>query len=86
MWPYPPILQSGTINILQAPNLGFLSQIMSDLDQTFRIGTLATTNIIFDFKCDPILQVSSQEPSKSSKHTTYAFSAKSCLILVKISG
>ena len=32
----------------KAPNLGFLSQIISNLDQMFGIGPLATTNIIFD--------------------------------------
>ena len=46
--PNPSSLQSGTLNILQAPYLCFVSQIMSDLDNTFRIGPLATTNIIFD--------------------------------------
>ena len=84
--PHPSSLQSGTFNILQAPNLYFLSQIMSDLDETFRICPLATTNLICDVKVDHILQVSSQEPSTSSKSTTYAFSAKSCLILIKLSG
>merc|ERR1712239_71295 len=33
------------LNVLQAPNLCFINQIMSNLDQTFRIGPLATTNI-----------------------------------------
>ena len=47
-WPHPSSLQSGTLNILQAPILGFLSQIMTNLDQTFRICPLATTNIIFE--------------------------------------
>ena len=41
------------------PNLGFLSQIRSNLDQTFRIGPLATTNIIFDVQLDQILHVQS---------------------------
>ena len=45
----------GTLNFLQAPSLCFLSQIMSDLDQTVRIGPLATTNIIFDVQFYPIL-------------------------------
>ena len=67
MWPHSPCLQSGTLKVLQAPNFGFLSQIMSDLDQIFRIGPLATTIIIFDVQLDPILQVSSQEWSTSSK-------------------
>ena len=65
--PRPPSLQSGTLDVLQAPNLGFLSQIMSNLDQTFRIGPLATTNIIFVVWLYPILHVSSQEPSTSFK-------------------
>ena len=86
MWPHPPSLQSGTFNVLQAPNFYFLIQIMSDLDQTFRIGPLAITNLIFDAKDDLILQVSSQEPSTSSKPPTYAFLAKSCPILIRISG
>ncbi len=67
MRPHPLSLQSGTFNVLQAPNLAFLNQIMSDLDQTFRIGPLATTNIIGDVQLDPILQLSSQEPSTSFK-------------------
>ena len=32
-WPHPPSLQSGTLNVLQAPNLCFLSQIMLDFHQ-----------------------------------------------------
>ena len=85
-WPHPSSLQSGTLNVLQVPNLCFLSQIMSDLDQTFRRGPLATTNLIYDVKDDPILQVSSQEPSTSSKPPTYTFLAKSCPIMIKLSG
>ncbi len=84
-WPHPSILQSGTFNILQAPNLYFLSKIMSDLDQIFRKGPLATTNLIYDVKDDPFLQVSIQEPSTSSKPPTYAFSAKSWRIFTKLS-
>ena len=45
----------------------FFSQIMFDLDKSFRIGPLATTNIVFNVKLDPILQISSQEQSTSSK-------------------
>ena len=56
-WCHPTSLQSGTLNVLKVPNLGFISQIMSNLDQTFRIGPLATTNLIYDAKDDPILQV-----------------------------
>ena len=40
---------------------------MTNLDQTFRICPLSTTNIIFYVQLDPILQVSSQEPSTSFK-------------------
>merc|ERR1712082_71064 len=42
--------------------------------------------MIYDVKCDPILQVSSQEPPTSSKPPTFAFSAKSSMILIKLSG
>ena len=66
-WSHPPSLQSGTFNVLQAPNLGFISQIMFDLGQTFRIGPLPSTIIIFEVELYPILQVSSQEPSTSFK-------------------
>ena len=57
----------------KSPSCTFFSQIMSDLDQTFKIGPLATNDFIFyfqlddDVKDDPILQVSSQEHSTSSK-------------------
>ena len=46
---HPPSLQSGTLNVLQAPNLGFIRQIMSNIDQTFRIGPSAITNISLMF-------------------------------------
>ncbi len=42
--------------------------------------------MIYDVKCDDILQVSNQEPSTSSKPPILAFSAKSCRILIKLSG
>ena len=45
----------------------FLNIIMSDLLQTFRISSISPTNMIYYVKDDPILQVSSQELSKSSK-------------------
>ena len=35
-WSHPPSLQSGTLNILQAPNLGFFSQIISYFDKNFQ--------------------------------------------------
>ena len=82
IWPHPPSLQSGTPNVLQA----FLGQIMYDLDKTFGISSWPSINMIYDVKCDPILQVSNQEPSMSSKPPTQAFSAKSCSILIKLSG
>ena len=41
---------------------------MSDLDQTFRIGPLATPNFTFNVKLNTILQLSSQEQSTSSIH------------------
>ena len=52
---------------LQIPNLSFLCQIMSDLYQTFRIGPLVITHIIFNVQLHTILQISCQEPSTSSK-------------------
>ena len=55
-----------SLNVLQTPHLGFLSQIMSDLNQTFRISSQSSINMIHDDKDDPILQVSNQEPSMSS--------------------
>ena len=55
MWPHSPSLQSGTLNVLKAPNWGFFNQSLSDLDQSFSIGPLAITNIIFgvQFKITP---------------------------------
>ena len=83
--------QTSRIDPLATTNLiydvkDFLVQIISDLDQTSRIDPLATPNLTYDVKDDPILQVLSQEPSTSSKPPTYAFSVKSCLILIKPSG
>ena len=74
-----PFFKSSVRNLQHppSPHLHFLSQIMSDIDQTIRICPLATTNMNYYVNEDPILQVSSQEPSTSSKPTTYAFSAKS---------
>ena len=46
------------------------SQIMSDLHQTFRISSQSSINMIYDIKDDPILHVSNQEPSLSSKPPT----------------
>ena len=40
--------------------------------------------MIYDVKCEPILQVSNEEPSMSSKTPTQDFSAKSCPILMKL--
>jgi len=69
-----------------SPTFSFHSQIMSDLDKNFRISPISAINMIYDVKDDPILQVSNQEPSTSSKSPTYPFSAKSCLIFIKLSG
>ncbi len=65
-WPHPSSLQSGTLNVLQAPNLFFLSQIMTNLDQTFRICPLATTNIIFDvqLKITPSFKSPARNPQR----------------------
>ena len=41
--------------VILAHNLGFLSQIVSNLDKTFGIFSLATTNIIFYVQLDAIL-------------------------------
>ena len=49
-WPHPSSPQSGTLNVLEVLNLGFLSQIRSNNDETFRIGPLATPSIIVDVK------------------------------------
>ena len=40
---------------------------MLDLHQSFRLPLTSTTKMIYDVKDDPILQVSSQEPSTFSK-------------------
>ena len=68
-----------------SPTFSFLSQIMLDLHQTFRISPISSTNMIYDVKDDPnplslqsgtinILQVPSSP-----------FSAKSCRIIIKLS-
>ena len=49
-----------------APRSQYLSQIKSDLHETFRISSLGSLKMIQHD--DPILQVSSQEPSESSKY------------------
>ena len=69
---HPSSLKSGTINILQVPNLSFICQIMSYLDLTFRIGPLATTHIVFNFQLYTILQISFQEWSTSSKPQSHS--------------
>ena len=40
---------------------------MPDLHQSFSLYPISFTNMIYDVKDDPILQVSSKEPSTSSK-------------------
>ena len=47
-WPHPSRLQLGTINVLQVPILSFLSQIMYDLDKTFRISPISSKNMVYD--------------------------------------
>ncbi len=47
--------------------------IISDLHQTFRISSQSSINMICDVKDDPILQVSNQEPSMSSKAPNIGF-------------
>ena len=46
----------------------YLSQIKSELHETFRISFWGYPKMIQHVKDDPILQVSSQEPSASSKY------------------
>ena len=84
--PHPSKSPVRNLNVLQAPNLCILREIMFDLDQTIRLGPIATTNLIYDVKDDLILQVSGQEPSTSSKYPTYTFSAKSWTISIKLLG
>ena len=45
---------------------------------------MSSNNMIYNVKDDPIFQVSSQEPSTSSKSQTYPLSAKSYPILTKL--
>ena len=73
------------INIFQVPNLPSFSQIISDLDQNFRISSISSNNMIYNVIDDPILQVFSQEPSTSSKSPTYPLSVKSYPILIILS-
>ena len=68
------------------PIFSWAELVMSDLHQNFGISSRPSTNMIYHVKDDPILQVSSQEPSMSSKSSTSPISIKSCLILIKISG
>jgi hypothetical protein len=46
----------------------YLSQMKSELHETFRISSWGSTKMIQHVKDDPILQVSSQDPSASSKY------------------
>ena len=46
----------------------YLIQIKSELHETFRISSLGSPKMIQYVKDDPILQVTSQEPSASSKY------------------
>ncbi len=47
-----PIIQVSNQELSMSPNTGFISQIMSDLDQTFRMGPLPISNLIFDDQLD----------------------------------
>ena len=51
----------------------FLSQIMLELDNNFRIYPISAINMIYDVKDDPLLQVSNQEPSTSSQVPNLSF-------------
>jgi hypothetical protein len=46
-------LQSGSLNILQVPNFSFLRQIMSDIDQTFRISSISSETLFRMSKFTP---------------------------------
>ena len=46
----------------------YLSQLKSDLQETFRISSWGSPEMVQHVKDDPVLQVSSQEPSMSSKY------------------
>ena len=52
----------------------------------FQHNPLATTNLMYDVKDDPIIQGSSQEPLTSSRPLTFTSSAKICTILIKHPG
>ena len=47
----------------------FYAKTNPALHQTSRVSSIYSTNMIYDVKGDPILQISSQEPSTSSKPT-----------------
>ena len=56
-----PSSKSPLRNHQHPPSPKLTLQIISDLDQTFRISCISSNNIIYNVKDDPILQVSSQE-------------------------
>ena len=63
-----PYLKSPVRNLQNPPSSKFRPDlIMSDLHQTFRISSYLCTDMIYDVKVNLILQVSSHEPSMSSK-------------------
>ena len=79
-WTHPSSSKSGTINVLQVHNSAFLSQIVSHLDQTFKIGSLENNHFIFNVQLNQILLVSSQEQWTSSKHKIKLLSLKKTML------
>ena len=68
-WPCPPSILSGTFNVLQVPPWR-TPQFWhtSNKDLKLRVSSFGSNQIIHDIKGDPVLQVSCQEPSLSSKY------------------
>ena len=65
-----PSFKSPVRNNQPPPNsqlIFFFSEIMFDVDQTFRIDPIATTNFFFNVQLNQFLQVSIQEGSTFSK-------------------
>ena len=70
-WPCHPCLRSGTLNVLQVPP--FLTPLPDTLlieisTRIFQGIFLWSNNVVNDIKEDPVLQVSNQQPSMSSKY------------------
>ena len=66
----------------------FLSSMMLDLHQMFRISSTSSTNMIYDVKMTPILQSPRLQSGTINilQVPPYPFSAKSCRIFIKLSG